>query len=67
MCLFRDRRSEPPKSLSTLRTTVIDDDARLACRWWPTVAAWELHPPDFTKGFTLLTQRFPRAQLCWCE
>jgi len=58
MRLFRDRRSEPQESLSTLRATVTDDDARLACRGWPTVAACDLHPPGFLADFTLLTQRF---------
>jgi hypothetical protein len=65
MRLFRDRRSRPQESLSTLRATVTDDDARLACRGWPTVAAWDLHPQGFLAGFPLLTQRFPRFQLCW--
>ncbi len=65
MRLFRDRRSRPQESLSTLRAAVADDYARLACRWWPTTTVWDLHPQGFTAGFTLLTQRSPRAQLCW--
>ena len=63
--LFRDRRSRPQKSLSTLRATVAGDYARRACRWWPTTTAWDLHPPGFTAGFPLLTSAFPPRRLCW--
>ena len=58
---FRDRRTRPQVSLSTLRAAVTDDDARLASCWRPTFARWDLHPLGFNRWFHAPDTAFPHT------